>query len=157
MKCPRCGNEMNLDSHRKYALQMCYECGYIEGRKVEGQGGESNFAHMKGLNFNEMAAFLSAGLGLDEEKLVYWLYDGNPHPTPDKGPCFCGSVVLSVFIQIPQSHADGLDDEGGEGAFLPHDGVLYLVDEVVGKSDGFVCCCGNPGDLKSAHNTPLFL
>ena len=75
MKWPRCGNEMNLDSHRKYALQMCYECGYIEGRKVEGQGGESNFAHMKGLNFNEMAAFLSAGLGLDEEKLVYWLYD----------------------------------------------------------------------------------
>lgn len=34
MKCPRCGNEMVLDTHRKYPLNMCYECGYMEGRPV---------------------------------------------------------------------------------------------------------------------------
>ena len=35
MKCPRCGSEMTLDSHRKIPLNMCYECGYIEGRTLE--------------------------------------------------------------------------------------------------------------------------
>ena len=35
MKCPCCGNEMNLDGHRKIDMYMCYECGYIEGRNVE--------------------------------------------------------------------------------------------------------------------------
>ena len=35
MKCPRCGHEMTLDTHRKYALNMCYECGYIEGRLID--------------------------------------------------------------------------------------------------------------------------
>ena len=38
MKCPRCGHEMTLDTHRKYALNMCYECGYIEGRLNDGPG-----------------------------------------------------------------------------------------------------------------------
>ena len=40
MKCPRCGCEMELDSHRKIPLNMCYNCGYIEGRTTE--GGELN-------------------------------------------------------------------------------------------------------------------
>lgn len=44
MKCPRCGHEMTLDTHRKYALNMCYECGYIEGRLIDPEKkGESNF------------------------------------------------------------------------------------------------------------------
>ena len=38
MKCPRCGSEMTLDSHRKIPLNMCYECGYIEGRTLKEQG-----------------------------------------------------------------------------------------------------------------------
>ena len=66
MKCPRCGHEMTLDTHRKYALNMCYECGYIEGRLIDPE---------KKLNFNEMLAFLSKGLGMDEEKLADWLDD----------------------------------------------------------------------------------
>ena len=79
MKCPRCGSEMELDSHRKIPLNMCYTCGYIEGRNME--GGEltsSNFSHLKGLNLNETAAFLSLGLKakgihVSEEDLADWL------------------------------------------------------------------------------------
>ena len=42
MKCPRCGHEMTLDTHRKYALNMCYECGYIEGRLKQLRSAQSN-------------------------------------------------------------------------------------------------------------------
>lgn len=73
MKCPRCGSEMTLDSHRKIPLNMCYNCGYIEGRSVEDLDGKSNFERMRALNLNEMAAFLASGLGVDEEKAADWL------------------------------------------------------------------------------------
>ncbi len=74
MKCPRCGSEMTMDSHRKIPLNMCYNCGYIEGRAVEEETGVvTNFQHMKTLNFNEFVAFVSAGLGVDEAKLTAWL------------------------------------------------------------------------------------
>ena len=81
MKCPQCGHEMTLDSHRKIDLYMCYECGYIEGRNVVPAAGApkvsapkvSNFAHLRGLNLNESAAFLAEGLGLEEEKVAAWL------------------------------------------------------------------------------------
>lgn len=76
MKCPRCGSEMTLDSHRKIPLEMCYTCGYIEGRAVEEIRGKTNYEHMKALNFNEMAAFLAAGLGVDEGKVAEWLDKG---------------------------------------------------------------------------------
>ena len=74
MKCPRCGSEMTLDTHRKYPLEMCYNCGYMEGRNMgpDPEGG-SNFAHLKALNFNETVVFLSKGLGLDEAKVADWL------------------------------------------------------------------------------------
>ncbi len=81
MKCPRCGCEMELDSHRKIPLNMCYKCGYIEGRATEGgELNSTNFTHLKGLNLNETAAFLALGLqsqGLDvtEEMIVDWLLD----------------------------------------------------------------------------------
>ncbi len=77
MKCPRCGHEMELDSHRKIPLMMCYECGYMEGRNLGPitAKGETNFARLKKLNFNEFVAYLSAGMGLDQEKLVDWLDD----------------------------------------------------------------------------------
>ncbi len=35
MKCPNCGKEMVLDGHRKIDLMMCYNCGYIEGRRLD--------------------------------------------------------------------------------------------------------------------------
>lgn len=73
MKCPRCGSEMTLDSHRKIPLNMCYECGYIEGRAVEDVSGKSNYERLRLLNLNETAAFLAAGLGVDEEKAADWL------------------------------------------------------------------------------------
>ena len=74
MKCPRCGHEMTLDTHRKYALNMCYEWGYIEGRLEEGTGtGASNYARLRAMNFNEAVAFISGGLDIDEVKVADWL------------------------------------------------------------------------------------
>ena len=74
MKCPRCGAEMTMDEHRKYGLYMCYECGYMEGRNFgELKKKETNFEHLKALNINELTAFVSAGLGIDEKKLFAWL------------------------------------------------------------------------------------
>jgi len=74
MKCPRCQNEMILDNHRKIPLQMCYQCGYIEGRSVHiEQGNVSNFAPCKSLNINELASFLAEGLDIDREEIILWL------------------------------------------------------------------------------------
>ena len=75
MQCPRCGSDMTLDTHRRYPLEMCYHCGYIEGRRVESAGDASNFAHLRSLDFNEAVVFLSDGLGLDPVKLADWLDD----------------------------------------------------------------------------------
>ena len=73
MKCPRCGSEMTLDSHRKYPLQMCYNCGYMEGRDLGPADNKTNFAHMKSLDFNEAVAFLADGLGLDPADVAKWM------------------------------------------------------------------------------------
>lgn len=76
MKCPQCGSELVLDSHRKIPLMMCYECGYIEGRSIQPkEKKETNFEHLKKLNFNEMVAFLAGKLNLPEEKISSWLDD----------------------------------------------------------------------------------
>ncbi len=81
MKCPRCGSEMVLDSHRKIPLNMCYECGYIEGRTYDGEKGRiTNFDHLKNLNLNETAAFLASalqekGIEIDEATLTDWLVE----------------------------------------------------------------------------------
>ena len=74
MKCPRCGAEMTIDGHRKIPLNMCYECGYIEGRSLEGEPETvTNYSHLKGLTLTEAATFLSNGLHLDESAVVKWL------------------------------------------------------------------------------------
>ena len=74
MKCPRCGNEMTLDAHRRYPINMCYNCGYMEGQAVAPvEEGEPNYKHLKTLNLNEMAAFLSKGLGVDIDKVKLWM------------------------------------------------------------------------------------
>ena len=74
MKCPRCGSEMELDTHRKIPLNMCYSCGYIEGRALEGPNlGDTNYAHLKGLNLKETAVFLASGLHLDASTVENWL------------------------------------------------------------------------------------
>lgn len=76
MKCPRCGNEMIMDGHRKIDLFMCYECGYIEGRNMEEnvlRDGETNFQRLRALNFNETVAFMVKGLGVEEKQIKAWL------------------------------------------------------------------------------------
>ncbi len=75
MKCPRCGSEMTVDTHRKYNVEMCYNCGYIEGRSSGDaeQTKATNFQHMKELNMNELAVFLSEGIGVDKDKVFSWL------------------------------------------------------------------------------------
>ena len=74
MKCPQCGNELTLDTHRKYPINMCYNCGYMEGRPVTPSvAGVSNYRHLENLNFNETAAFISKGLGVDIDRVKGWL------------------------------------------------------------------------------------
>ena len=73
MKCPRCGSEMTLDTHRKYPLEMCYNCGYMEGRNMGPLSTTNNFSHLKSLNLNEAAAFLAEGLKLDPKAVSTWL------------------------------------------------------------------------------------
>ena len=81
MKCPRCGNEMVIDSHRKIPLNMCYNCGYIEGRTTDdSQMGLTNYDHLQNLNLNETAAFLTAGLKgkgvrVKKEQVAEWLLE----------------------------------------------------------------------------------
>ena len=73
MKCPRCGSEMTLDTHRKYPVNMCYECGYMEGRTNDVKPGIRNYERIKSLNYNELTAFISTGLGVDPDKVHAWL------------------------------------------------------------------------------------
>lgn len=75
MNCPRCGHELVEDNHRKIPLLMCYNCGYMEGRNMgpELKKGETNFDRLKKLSFNEMASFLSTGLGTDLEETADFL------------------------------------------------------------------------------------
>lgn len=74
MKCPRCGHEMNLDEHRRFALNMCYECGYIEGSmNQEFKKGSTNLERIQQQSFNEAVAFISAGLKVDEAIVADWL------------------------------------------------------------------------------------
>lgn len=76
MKCPRCGAELVVDSHRKYDVLMCYECGWMEGRDLGDNITEmpiSNFERLHSMNFNEAVAFLSNNLHLTETKLSAWL------------------------------------------------------------------------------------
>ncbi len=75
MKCPRCGHEMNMDGHRKMDMFMCYECGYIENRRidVELETGATNFERLSSMNLNEAVAFISRGLGIAEKTVSKWL------------------------------------------------------------------------------------
>ena len=74
MKCPRCGHEMNLDEHRRYALNMCYECGYIEGRLADKiKAGSTNLERIQQLSFNEAVVFISDGLKVDRDIVADWL------------------------------------------------------------------------------------
>lgn len=36
-KCPKCGGDLVFDNHRRYPVEMCYQCGYMDGQKVTGQ------------------------------------------------------------------------------------------------------------------------
>ena len=75
MKCPRCGREMVIDSHRKMDMFMCYDCGYIENRLIEDEtpSHATNFQRLAGMNFNEAISFISNGLGVEEDKISNWM------------------------------------------------------------------------------------
>lgn len=79
MKCPRCGKELYVDSHRKYDLQMCYECGYMEGRNygsIPAAGAKhrvTNFERLRTMNENEAIAFIADGLHVDDSALRSWM------------------------------------------------------------------------------------
>ena len=76
MKCPRCGAEMVIDTHRKYDAMMCYECGYMEGRNLGENIQErkiTNYERLRAMNFNEAVTFISKGLGLKETTVSAWL------------------------------------------------------------------------------------
>lgn len=76
MKCPCCSETMHTDNHRKIELLMCYECGYIEGRRIEPsltKPRATNFERLAALNLNEAAAFVANSLALDEDKIKTWL------------------------------------------------------------------------------------
>ena len=59
-------------------MYMCYECGYIEGRNVEPAAAVNctNYEKIGKMNLNEMAAFVSAGFGLDSKAVATWLERG---------------------------------------------------------------------------------
>ncbi len=75
MKCPRCGHEMYMDDHRKMDMYMCYDCGYIENRRIdfEPDAGATNFERLSSMNLNEAVAFISKGLGLEEKSIAKWM------------------------------------------------------------------------------------
>lgn len=81
MKCPRCGAEMVLDSHRKIPLNMCYECGFIEGRSLEDEPPITNhYLQLKKLNLDETAAVLAKGLqkhgvAVEQAVILEWLLE----------------------------------------------------------------------------------
>ena len=84
MNCPRCGSEMTLDYHRKIPLNMCYNCGYIEGRSIEGEDGQpvdiTNYDHLHSLNIRETAEFISdclktRGLPIGSDAVEKWLQE----------------------------------------------------------------------------------
>ena len=76
MKCPRCGAELVVDSHRKYDVMMCYECGWMEGRDLGENITEkkiTNFERLRNMNFNETVAFLSKQLKVSDTAVSTWL------------------------------------------------------------------------------------
>ena len=81
MKCPRCGSEMVLDSHRKIPLNMCYECGFIEGRSLENEPPiRNNYMALKGLNMDETVSVLSDlmkrnGVQVKPQAIYDWLLE----------------------------------------------------------------------------------
>ena len=80
MICPRCGAEMTLDYHRRIPMNMCYQCGFMEGRSDDSSynaSSKTNFVHLKSLNLNETAAFISRTFSLDENEVRTWLEDTN--------------------------------------------------------------------------------
>ena len=75
MKCPCCGKEMNLDGHRKIDLFMCYECGYIEGRRIEPVN-VTRFEKVRSIYLDELSAYVSSELNVNGGTVTHWLRRG---------------------------------------------------------------------------------
>ena len=75
MKCPRCGNEMVMDEHRKMNLYMCYECGYVEGSSLDEEAKpyhETNLEHLYSINLDESVSTITKEIGAVEENVNSW-------------------------------------------------------------------------------------
>ena len=83
MKCPKCGAEMVTDNHRRYPIQMCYYCGYMEGQNIEIDNSmKVTFVQSLPRMSNEaLAEFLAQCdfKGADEKDIRAWL-DEPLHP-----------------------------------------------------------------------------
>ena len=83
MKCPKCGADMVTDNHRRYPVEMCYYCGYIEGMNVEIDNSMRITAiqTFNRMNCDSMALFLSQCdfKGGTQEDIRKWL-DEPLHP-----------------------------------------------------------------------------
>ena len=75
MKCPRCGNTMEVSQHRNYPINICYACGYMDDHNgIPEVPDETNFQHLMQLrNFNEAAAFIGIGLKISPRTVNQWL------------------------------------------------------------------------------------
>ena len=116
MKCPKCGSEMHIDEHRRYALQMCYNCGYIEGRMADVKKKETNFAHLKNLNMNEAAQNMMWSAKAMEEVCDEPIVEGNTimlRSTIDTG---YGLLVSWRFVVINE------DGKTAGGTISYHEG-----------------------------------
>ena len=60
-----------------------------------------------------------------------------------------------LFFQTFQRGADGGDNKGGKSAFLTLYLLLNLLDNIVGKTNCFVCGGRRGGDLEFTHKRDL--
>ncbi len=76
MKCPCCGKDMFMDSHTKIDKYMCYDCGYMEGRRIPEHISAkkvTNFERIGKLNYNGVASLIASGFGVDKVAIASWL------------------------------------------------------------------------------------
>lgn len=62
---------------------------------------------------------------------------------------------MLFFLQIFQSHPGGLNDELGEVAVCSLNGFLHLLQNLIGKADGFGSGAGNGGQFKFSHSITM--
>ena len=77
MKCPKCGADMVVDNHRRYPIEMCYQCGYMEGQNIEIDNSMriTVIQTINRMNEDELALFLTQCdfVGSTQKEVRKWL------------------------------------------------------------------------------------